>query len=110
MEPVPQEIIYTNEFADWEDSLRGEFRGQLRVRLVRTEKGNFGKSHSVGEGVARLVFNDRPGSRVYFGRSGNKVILLTGGDQRHPAKRYSKGEEDVERDQWRSNLNHTALA
>lgn len=81
MEPVPQEIIYTNEFADWEDSLRGEFRGQLRVRLVRTEKGNFGKSHSVGEGVSELVFNDRPGSRVYFGRSGNKVILLTGGDK-----------------------------
>lgn len=81
MEPPPQELIYTNEFADWEDSLSGEFRAQLRVRLVRVEKGNFGKSHSVGEGVAELVFKDRPGSRVYFGRSGNKVILLTGGNK-----------------------------
>jgi putative addiction module killer protein len=81
LEPTPQELQYTNAFAHWEDSLRGEFRGQLRVRLVRVEKGNFGNSHGVGEGVSELIFKDRPGSRVYFGRSGNKVILLTGGDK-----------------------------
>ena len=81
MEPIPKELIYTNEFADWEEGLRGEFRGKLRVRLAHVEKGHFAKSHSVGDGVCELVFKDRPGSRVYFGRSGNKVILLTGGDK-----------------------------
>jgi putative addiction module killer protein len=81
LEPTPKELQYTNDFADWEDALRGDVRGIVRVRLLRVKKGLFGDSHSVGDGVSELVFKDGPGTRIYFGRSGNNLILLTGGNK-----------------------------
>jgi putative addiction module killer protein len=90
LEPTPQELQYTNEFAKWEDRLRGDLRGVVRVRLLRVEKGLFGDSHSVGEGVSELVFDDGPGTRVYFGRSGNNVVLLSGGNKRTQSKDIAK--------------------
>ena len=81
MEPTPQELQYTNEFAKWEDDLLAEVRAKVRVRLRRVEKGLFGDSHSVGDGILELVFKDRPGTRIYFVRSGSNVILLTGGNK-----------------------------
>jgi putative addiction module killer protein len=79
LEATPKDLVYTDEFAYWEDSLDPRLRGIVRVRLRRVSKGLFGNSHSVGEGVSELVIPDGSGHRIYFGRAGNKVILLTGG-------------------------------
>ena len=59
-----------------------DVRGYVRVRLRKVEKGLFGEHHSVGDGVAELVFRDHPGTRIYYGRSGIRAFLLTGGNKR----------------------------
>lgn len=54
-------------------------RARVRTRLDRVERGNFGDSRSVGDGVFELRLTFGPGYRVYFGVDGDNVILLYGG-------------------------------
>jgi putative addiction module killer protein len=86
LEATPKELVYTDEYEVWEDALLPDHRGKVRVRLRRVENGLFGNSHSIGDGVSELIFKDGAGIRVYFGRNGNRVILLTGGTKRTQSK------------------------
>lgn len=88
-EAAPREIeIYLTEegrvpFTEWLDSLRDtRVRVKIRTRLNRIRLGNFGDSASAGEGVEELRVDFGPGYRVYYGRTGPKVVLLLcGGDK-----------------------------
>ena len=78
----------TIPFRKWLDDLKDiSARARVRVRLNRIRLGNFGDCKSVGEGVSELRVKHGPGYRVYFGRSGNTVvILLCGGDKKTQSK------------------------
>jgi len=71
-------------FQEWLRDLRDrEARVRIRVRLDRILLGNLGDAKSVGGGVSELRISYGPGYRIYFGRDGNRiVILLCGGDKR----------------------------
>lgn len=89
METAAQDIeIYVGRdgkspYSDWLDGLKDvKARAIIRVRIDRVRLGNFGKCRSVGEGIYELKIDFGPGYRVYFGREGDKlVILLCGGDK-----------------------------
>lgn len=70
-------------FTEWLDGLRDKAASaRIRIRLRRIEAGNLGDCEPVGEGVSELRIHIGAGYRVYFGRSGQKVILLLcGGDK-----------------------------
>ena len=70
-------------FELWINQLRDKrAKAKILVRLDRISTGNFGDVKSVGGGVSELRVNEGKGYRVYFGREGNKVvILLCGGDK-----------------------------
>ena len=70
-------------FTEWLDSLRDKAASaRIRVRLRRIEAGNFGDCEPVGEGVSEMRIHVGAGYRVYFGRHGQRVILLLcGGDK-----------------------------
>jgi putative addiction module killer protein len=58
--------------------------------------GNFSNVKSVGEGVLEYKIDFGPGYRIYFGRDGDKiVILLTGG-----TKKRQQRDVDVAQDYW----------
>jgi putative addiction module killer protein len=51
--------------------------------VLRVEMGNLASVKSVGRGVSELRLDFGPGYRVYFGRDGERlVILLCGGSKR----------------------------
>jgi putative addiction module killer protein len=78
-------------FREWFYSLkREEDRGIIRARLVRVRRGNFGDCEHVEEGVFELRIHVGPGFRVYFGKIGNKIILLLlGGIKKNQSKDIS---------------------
>lgn len=79
-------------FDTWFNSLKDK-RAQaiIDARLTRLRQGNFGKCRSVGDGVMELKIHHGPGYRVYFGREGEKiVILLCGGDKSTQSKDIEK--------------------
>ena len=69
---------------EWLLSMRDkQVQAKIRVRIKRLEAGNFGDSYPVGEGVSELREHLGAGYRVYFGRHGQRVvILLCGGSKK----------------------------
>lgn len=83
----------TSPFAEWFNSLDTKAALKVRTAIARMEAGNLGDSKSVGQGVMERRLTYGPGYRIYFGRDGDKIIiLLTGGTK----KRQNK---DIERAQ-----------
>ena len=57
------------------------------VRIERLASGNPGDVKAVGKGVSEQRINYGPGYRVYYKKSGQKVVfLLAGGDKRTQTK------------------------
>lgn len=84
---------------EWIESLKDKMgKASIMVRIARAEKGNFGNSRSLGEGVWELKIDFGPGYRVYYALEGNELILLLLGGNK------SSQEKDIERAKkyWRS--------
>lgn len=90
MEAIPRtiEMYQTAEgkipFQEWQDSLTKEARTLIDVRLKRVERGLFGDHHAEGSGVWALIFDDGPGTRIYYGLTDTQklVLLLVGGHKK----------------------------
>lgn len=69
-------------------------RAKILTRLDRLKLGNFGDCKTLQNGVSELRIHYGPGIRVYYGKIGNKVILLLcGGDKGSQSKDISKAKE-----------------
>jgi putative addiction module killer protein len=66
-------------FADWFDSLDAVTAARVDKYIRRLGTGNFCSAKVLQEGVSELKLDFGPGYRVYFGREGNKLIILLGG-------------------------------
>jgi len=66
-------------FSDWFEGL--DTRAALKVRsaIARMEVGNLGDAKSVGDGVLERRIDWGPGYRIYFGRDGDRLVVLLGG-------------------------------
>lgn len=60
------------------------------------KRGNLGDSKAVGDGVLERRIDYGPGYRIYFGRDGDRVVVLLGGGTK---KRQAKDIEDA-RARW----------
>jgi len=71
-------------FGDWMQSLNDRRAvAAILLRIGRIRRGLFGDCKSVGDGVQELRIDIGQGYRVYFGRVGDRlIILLCGGDKR----------------------------
>jgi putative addiction module killer protein len=77
-------------FERWFEKLDATTRARISVVLDRVARGNFSAAKGVG-GIfeLRLVFG--PGSRIYFGKDGETVvILLTGGTKKRQSNDIEK--------------------
>jgi putative addiction module killer protein len=82
------EVRKTEAFAKWIDGLQDlRARARILVRIERFVAGNPGDVKPIGEGVSEIRIDYGPGYRVYFKKSGPKVIiLLAGGDKKTQSK------------------------
>lgn len=69
-------------------------RAKILTRLDRLKCGNFGDCKTLQEGVCELRIHYGPGIRIYYGKIGNKVILLLcGGDKSSQDRDIVKAKE-----------------
>jgi len=66
-------------FARWFEGLDAIAAAKVAASLYRLEQGNFSKVKGVGSGVYESKIHFGPGYRVYFGKDGEKIVILLGG-------------------------------
>lgn len=66
-------------FAKWFDALDDAAATKVSVSLGRVSNGNFSNVKAVGGGVSEIKIDFGLGYRVYFGRDGDRLIILLGG-------------------------------
>jgi len=66
-------------YRDWVLKLDAGTRARIIVAVLRMENGNFSAAKAVGSGVSELRLDFGPGYRVYFGKDGERLVILLGG-------------------------------
>ncbi|EFK10027.1 putative addiction module killer protein [delta proteobacterium NaphS2] len=79
---IIKEYIDTRDqspYAKWFNRLNSAAAARVVTALVRMEQGNFSDTKSVGGGVLECRIDFGPGYRIYFGRDGDRLVILLGG-------------------------------
>jgi putative addiction module killer protein len=66
-------------YADWFDRLNSQAAAKVATALTRLAAGNFSNVKGVGSGVFEYRIDFGPGYRVYFGKDGERLVILLGG-------------------------------
>src|SRR6266581_1901263 len=66
-------------FAAWSDRLNREAAAKVAAALARIQQGNFSNAKGVGAGVYEYRIDFGPGYRLYFGKDGERLVILVGG-------------------------------
>ena len=88
-------------FEDWFNRLNAQAAAKVTTALARIERGNWSNVKGVGSGVYEYRIDFGPGYRIYFGKEGDRiVILLAGGSEQ-------RQQQDIENahERWMSYKN-----
>jgi putative addiction module killer protein len=86
------DVRQTEEFSWWFAGLRdATAKARILARIRRLSLGNPGDVKAVGAGVSELRIDYGPGYRVYYVRSGSKIVVLICGGNK------STQDEDIRR-------------
>ena len=66
-------------YRDWFESLNAQAAAKVTVALTRIELGSLSNVKGVGAGVQEYRIDFGPGYRVYFGRDGDRLLILLAG-------------------------------
>ncbi len=66
-------------YSKWFFSLDVQAALKIRTAVARMENGNFSNAEAVGQGVSEYKLDFGPGYRIYFGKDGDKLVILLGG-------------------------------
>jgi putative addiction module killer protein len=66
-------------FADWFADLNPKAAAKVATALTRLAAGNFSNVKGVGSGVFEYRIDFGPGYRVYFGKDGERLVIVLGG-------------------------------
>ncbi|MGC2657011.1 MAG: type II toxin-antitoxin system RelE/ParE family toxin [Bryobacteraceae bacterium] len=68
-----------NEYRTWFDGLDVAAATKVTVALERIAAGNTSSMKSIGGGVSEYKIDFGPGYRIYFGKDGDRLVILLGG-------------------------------
>jgi putative addiction module killer protein len=81
-------------FGQWFDSLNIHAAAEIVIALTRLKEGKHSRIKPVGSGVYEYTINFGPGYRIYFGKDGEKIIiLLHGGHKKRQQKEIGRAIE-----------------
>jgi putative addiction module killer protein len=83
-------------FDRWFGKLNDDTQARITVSLDRLERGNLSAAKGVGAGVFELRLDFGPGYRVYFGKDGERLVILLGGG----TKKRQQGDIEIARALW----------
>lgn len=86
-----------NQYQSWFDGLDVQAATKVTVALERIAQGNTSSIKGVGEGVSEYKIDFGPGYRIYFGKDGDRLVILLGGGTK---KRQDRDISDAQ-DAWR---------
>lgn len=66
-------------YAAWADRLNKEAAAKVAAALARIQQSNLSNAKSVGAGVCEYRIDFGPGYRIYFGKDGDRLVILVGG-------------------------------
>jgi putative addiction module killer protein len=66
-------------FAAWSDGLSREAAAKVAAALARIQQGNLSNAKGIGAGVHEYRIDFGPGYRIYFGKDGERLVILVGG-------------------------------
>ena len=69
----------TKPFASWFETLDPSAAAKVAIALTRMEQGNFSNTKGVGSGVYEYKLDFGPGYRIYFGKDGDRIVILLAG-------------------------------
>ena len=78
--------------AEWFENLSAPAAAKVAVAITRLALGNFSNVKGVGGGVYEYRVNFGPGFRIFFGKDGERLVILLGGGTK---KRQQKDIEDA---------------
>jgi putative addiction module killer protein len=66
-------------FALWFEGLNAAASAKVTAAIYRLSAGNWSNVKGVGAGVFERTIDTGPGYRVYFGKDGDRLVILLGG-------------------------------
>jgi putative addiction module killer protein len=66
-------------FAAWSDRLNREAAVKVATALARIQQGNLSNAKGIGAGVYEYRIDFGPGYRIYFGKDGERIVIVVGG-------------------------------
>ena len=83
-------------YEEWFINLHPPAAAKVTGAIIRMERGNFGNVKGVGPGVFEYVLDFGPGYRIYFGKDGDQIIILLGGE----TKKRQQKDINLAIDRW----------
>ena len=74
-----QDRVGRSPFGEWRSELNSQARKRVTTALYRLGLGNFSNVKGVGAGLFECKIDFGPGYRVYFGKDGERLVILLGG-------------------------------
>src|SRR4051812_2914165 len=66
-------------YAAWFNELNAQAAAKVATALTRLAAGNFSNVKGAGSGIFECRIDFGPGYRVYFGKDGERLVILLGG-------------------------------
>jgi putative addiction module killer protein len=66
-------------YAKWFNDLNAPAAAKVAIAITRLAQGNLSNAKSVGGGIQEYRIDFGPGYRIYFGRDGERLVVLLGG-------------------------------
>ena len=83
-------------FATWFEGLPAVASAKVAAALYQLAAGNWSNVKGVGAGVFERKIDTGPGYRVYFGKDGNRLVILLGGS----TKQRQQHAIETARERW----------